>query len=104
MVRVNPALRVNLGATVGPSFYAQGGAGWYGHSWDYSAGNGLVGSRSGDSSSEFGFNVGAGLGFPVGPRTRLNFTGTYHVIPANSLENMEDTNNAQVRAGLGFDL
>jgi opacity protein-like surface antigen len=104
IVRVHPSLRVNLGATVGPSFFAQGGAGLYRISWDYSADNGLFGFQSDDASSEFGFNVGAGLGFPVGPRTRLNVIGTYQVVPGNSLENMDNTNNAQIRAGLGVDL
>ncbi len=104
IVRVNPALRVNLGATVGPSFFAQGGAGWYRLSWDYAFDNGVIALESGDQSSEFGYQVGAGLGYPVGPRTRLNVTGTYQVVPGNNLNNMENTNNVQVRAGLGFEL
>lgn len=104
LFRVNPALRVNLGATMGPSFYAQGGAGWYRITWDYSVDNSLIQAHSGDSSMELGFSLGAGLGYPVGPRTRMNVTGTYHFVPANSTNNMEDTNNAQIRIGLGFEL
>jgi opacity protein-like surface antigen len=102
--RINPALRVNLGATMGPSFYAQGGAGWYRVTWDYSVDNSLIQAQSGDSSTELGFSVGAGLGYPVGPGTRMNVTGMYHFVPANSLNNMENTNNAQIRVGLGFEL
>lgn len=104
ILRINPALRLNLGATVGPTVYVQGGAGWYQLSWDYSFDNGLIAFESGDESSEFGFNVGAGLGCPVGPRTRLTVSGTYHVVPGNNLQNMENTNNIQARAGLGFGL
>ncbi|MGH7680770.1 MAG: outer membrane protein, partial [Candidatus Eiseniibacteriota bacterium] len=104
ILRANPAIRMNLGATVGPSLYAQAGAGWYRITWDYLVDNALIQAESGGSSTELGFNVGAGLGYPVGPRTRLNVTGTYHIVPGNSLDNMEDTNNAQIRMGLGFEL
>jgi opacity protein-like surface antigen len=101
IMRINPALRINLGATVGPSFFAQGGAGWYRVAWSYSAENEFFSVHSDDASSEFGFNIGAGLGFPVGTNTQFSIVGTYHVVPGNSLENMENTNNAQIRAGLG---
>ena len=104
ILRANPAIRMNLGATVGPSFYAQAGAGWYRITWAYLVDNTLVQAESRGSSTELGFSVGAGLGYPVGPRTKLNITGTYHIVPKNSLNNMDDTNNAQIRMGLGFEL
>ncbi len=104
VLRLNPALRVNLGATMGPSFFAQGGAGWYRITWDYSVDNALIQAHSGDSSTELGFSVGAGLGYPVGHATRMTIVGTYHIVPANSLNNMDNTNNAQIRVGLGFEL
>ena len=61
-------------------------------------------AESDDKSSEFGFNIGAGLGFPVGTNTQFSIVGTYHVVPGNNLENMENTNNAQIRVGLGVEL
>lgn len=95
--RVNPALRFNFGAGVGPSFYAQGGAGMYNVSMDIN--DSVLGDAS-DSQSKFGFNVGAGVGFPVGPKTRLNLTGLYHSVSTEG----ESINYIQMRAGVGFGL
>lgn len=95
--RVNPALRFNLGAGVGPSFYAQGGAGLYNVSMDIN--DSVVGDAS-DSQSKFGFNVGAGVSFPVGPKSRMNLTGLYHSVATEG----ESLNYIQFRAGVGFGL
>ena len=99
--RVNPALRFNFGAGVGPSFFAQGGAGLYSVSakYEYSDDTGTT-LTADDSSSKFGFNIGAGVNFPVGPKTKLNFQGTYHSVSTEG----ESTNYIQVRAGVGFGL
>lgn len=96
-LRINPALRVNFGSTVGPSFFAQGGAGLYSVSAkveDSVAGN------SDASDSNFGFNVGAGVGFPVGPKTKMNVMGQYHSVSTEG----ESTNYLAFRAGVGFNL
>lgn len=95
--RVNPAIRFNLGAGVGPSFYAQGGAGLYNVSMDVN--DSVLGDAS-DSQSKVGFNLGAGVGFPVGPKTRLNFTGLYHTVSTEG----QSINYIQMRAGIGFGL
>ena len=103
--RINPAIRFNFGAPVGPSFFAQGGAGLYSVSTkleDASLGIPVDGSKSG-----IGFNFGAGVNFPVGPKTKLNFQGNYHVAPGAELVNLEVTDNSnylQLRCGLGFGL
>ena len=95
--RVNPAIRFNFGAPVGPKFFAQGGAGLYSVSSDID--DSVLGKVS-DSQSKFGFNMGAGVSFPVGPKTKLNFQGTYHSVSTEG----ESTNYIQVRAGVGFGL
>lgn len=102
--RINPALRVSFGAPVGPSFFAQGGVGLYNVSWkyNYSDDTGFV-VVADDSESKLGLNFGAGVGFPVGPKTKMNFTGSYHLVGGNDV-NMNDANYIQIRAGLGFGL
>lgn len=97
--RVNPAMRFNFGAPVGPSFFAQGGAGLYSVSGKYE--DSADPSLNTDSSqSKIGFNVGAGVNFPVGPKTKLNFQGNYHSISTDG----QSTNYLQFRAGVGFGL
>lgn len=95
--RVNPAIRFNFGAGVGPSFYAQGGAGLYSVSADIK--DSVAGDVS-DSQSKFGFNVGAGVSFPVGPKSRMNLTGLYHTVSTEG----QSLNYIQFRAGVGFGL
>ena len=95
--RVNPAVRFNFGAPVGPSFYAQGGAGLYSVSGKVE--DSVVGNSS-DSQSKLGFNMGAGVSFPVGPKSRMNFTGLYHSVSTDG----QSTNYLQFRAGIGFGL
>ena len=85
------------GAPVGPSFYAQGGAGLY--SVSSKVEDSLLGDAS-DSQSKFGFNIGAGVSFPVGPKSRMNFTGLYHSVSTD----VDNTNYMQFRAGFGFGL
>ncbi|HLQ66174.1 MAG TPA: outer membrane beta-barrel protein [Candidatus Limnocylindrales bacterium] len=95
--RVNPAVRFKFGAPVGPSFYAQGGAGLYRVSSDVK--DSVIGNASA-SESKFGFNVGAGMSFPVGPKSRANLTGLYHSISTSGTS----LNYLQFRAGIGFSL
>lgn len=95
--RVNPAVRFNFGAGVGPSFYAQGGAGLYNVSTDIK--DSVVGDAS-DSQSKVGFNVGAGVSFPVGPKSRMNLTGLYNTVSTEG----QSLNYIQFRAGVGFGL
>jgi len=105
--RVNPAVRMNFGAPVGPSFYLQGGAGLYNVSWDYSYSDGTLMATEDGSSSKLGVNFGAGVGFPVGPKTKLNFTGSYHMVSGVEVAGANLTDNSnylQLRAGIGFGL
>jgi opacity protein-like surface antigen len=95
--RVNPALRFNFGQSNGPAFYAQGGAGLYNVSFDVKDG---VNPDVSDSQSKFGFNVGAGMSFPVSPKSRANITGLYHSVSTEG----ESLNYLQFRAGIGFNL
>ena len=97
IIRINPALRVNFGSKVGPSFFAQGGAGLYSMSFKDQP-NG--GAEVKDTQSKFGFNLGAGVGFPVGPKTKMNFLGQYHSVSTEG----ESTNYIEFKAGVGFGL
>ena len=98
-IRINPALRLNFGTMVGPNFFAQGGAGLYNVSADYRYQDTSGASfQADDSSSEIGFNLGAGVGFPVGPKTRMNVQGQYHSVATEG----ENTDYFAIRAGLGF--
>jgi opacity protein-like surface antigen len=96
VLRINPAIRMNFGAPVGPSFFAQGGAGMYNVSSEVTSG----GVSGDDSQSKIGFNFGAGVGFPVGPKTKLNFQGNYHTVSTEG----ESINYITFRAGVGFGL
>jgi len=96
VLRVNPALRMNFGSQVGPSFFAQGGAGLYSLSAKVDDGT----AETKDTQSKFGFNVGAGVGFPVGPKTKMNFLGQYHSVSTEG----ESTNYIEFKAGVGFGL
>jgi opacity protein-like surface antigen len=98
VLRVTPEFRVNFGAPVGPSFFAQGGLGVYSVSSKIETNDVLFASDG--SQTKFGFNVGAGMGFPVGPKTKLNFQGNYHSISTEGTS----MNYLGVRAGLGFSL
>jgi opacity protein-like surface antigen len=97
LFRVTPALRMNFGSMVGPNFFAQGGAGIYNVSADVE--DSIFGEDS-QSNSEFGFNLGAGVGFPVGPSTRMNVQGQYHSVATEG----ESTNYLAFRAGIGIGL
>jgi opacity protein-like surface antigen len=97
LFRVTPALRMNFGSMVGPNFFAQGGAGIYNVSADVE--DSIFGEVS-ESNSEFGFNLGAGVGFPVGPSTRMNVQGQYHSVATEG----ESTNYLAFRAGIGIGL
>ncbi len=93
---VTPEFRVNFGAPVGPSFFAQGGVGYY----NVSASTDISGVSISASEGKVGFNLGAGVGFPVGPKTKMNFQGNYHSISTSGAS----TNYLGIRAGLGFSL
>jgi hypothetical protein len=99
VLRINPAVRFNFGAPVGPAFYAQGGVGYYNVSSSQEDSDPLVGN-SDASESKMGFNLGAGVTFPVGPKSRMNFSGLYHSVSTEG----ESTNYLQFRAGIGFGL
>ena len=98
LFRVTPELRMNFGAMVGPSFCAQAGAGYYSVSAkdeDTTASTNVTAS-----DGKFGFNLGAGVGFPMGPKTKLNIMGMYHSVSTSG----QSTNYMGVRAGVGFGL
>lgn len=97
VIRLTPALRMNFGSMVGPNFFAQGGAGLYSVSAKY---DDSVNPEQSSSDSNFGFNFGAGVGFPVGPKTRMNVMGQYHSISTEG----ESTNYLAFRAGVGINL
>jgi opacity protein-like surface antigen len=97
LFRVNPAIRANFGSMVGPSFFAQAGAGYY--SFSAKVSDSVAGDAS-NSSGKFGYNVGAGVGFPVGPKTKMNVLGQYHSVATDG----QNTNYFEVKAGVGFGL
>ncbi len=98
MVRVSPEFRMNFGTMVGPSFYGQAGAGYY--SVSVKDENTTAGTNVTANDGKFGFNLGAGVGFPVGPKTKLNFTGLYHSVSTSGTS----TNYMGFRAGLALGL
>lgn len=98
MIRFTPELRMNFGAGVGPSFFAQAGAGLY--SVKAKTETTDTASAYDTSSSKFGFNLGAGVGFPMGPKTRLNIQGNYHTVSTEG----KSTNYMGARAGIALSL
>ncbi len=95
--RVNPAIRYNFSAGAGPNFYAQGGAGLYSVSGKVED---TVAGSSDSSQSKLGLNFGAGVGFPMGPKTRLHLQGNYHTVSTDG----SSTNYISFVAGVGFGL
>lgn len=96
--RAEPAMRFNFGSPVGPSFFAQGGAGYY----KVSAKDENIDPANNldNSQGKFGYMVGAGVGFPVGPKTKMNLQGQYHSVSTEG----ESLNYLAFRAGVGFSL
>jgi len=98
MFRVTPEFRMNFGAMVGPSFCAQAGAGYY--SGSFKDENTTLGTDATVSDGKFGFNFGAGVGFPMGPKTKLNIMGNYHSVSTEG----QSTNYLNMRAGIGISM
>jgi opacity protein-like surface antigen len=98
--RINPAIRYTFGPGVGTSFYAQGGAGWYNVSMKQEGTVATFPVNYDDSQSKIGFNVGAGVNFPVAPTTKMNVGVQYHSVSTEG----ESTNYLNFRAGIGFNL
>ena len=98
LFRVTPELRMNFGAMVGPSFCAQAGAGYY--SVSAKDEDTTTSTNVTASDGKFGFNLGAGVGFPMGPKTKLNIMGMYHSVSTSG----QSTNYMGVRAGVAFGL
>jgi len=98
MVRVTPEFRMNFGAPVGPSFFAQAGGGYYGVS--VKEADNTTSTELSVSDGKFGFNFGAGVGFPMGPKTKLNIQGNYHSVSTEG----QSTNYLGFRAGLALNL
>lgn len=96
--RINPAFRYNFGTGVGPNFYAQAGAGLYSVSGKVE--DATTGVSTSDSQSKLGLNFGAGVGFPMGPKTRLHLQGNYHTVSTDGTS----TNYVTFNAGIGFGL
>jgi opacity protein-like surface antigen len=95
--RINPAVRYTFAPGVGTNFYAQAGAGWYNVSAKVE--DSLLGSAN-DSQSKIGFNIGAGVNFPVAPTTKMNVGLMYHTVSTEG----QSTNYINFRAGVGFNL
>ena len=95
--RINPAVRYTFAPGVGTNFYAQAGARWYNVSAKVE--DSLLGSAN-DSQSKIGFNIGAGVNFPVAPTTKMNVGLMYHTVSTEG----QSTNYINFRAGVGFNL
>lgn len=98
VLRIEPAMRFNFGAPTGPSFFAQGGGGYYKVSSKVEDSDPL--NNFDDSQGKFGYMLGAGVGFPVGPKTKMNLQGQYHSVSTEG----ESLNYLAFRAGVGFSL
>ncbi len=95
--RINPAMRYTFGPGTGTNFYAQGGLGMY--SVKAKVEDSTLGSAD-DSQSKIGFNIGAGVNFPVAPTTKMNIGLMYHTVSTSG----QSTNYVNFRAGIGFNL
>ncbi len=93
--RLTPEVRLNFGQQARTNFFVQGGAGLY--SVSAKVEDTVAGNYS-DSQSAFGYNVGAGVGFPVGAKTTMNFQGMYNSAQTDG----ESTNYLAFRAGIGI--
>jgi opacity protein-like surface antigen len=96
MLRVTPEFRMNFGAMVGPSFCAQAGAGYYNVSAKLA--DNTTSTDASASQGKIGFNMGAGVAFPMGPKTKMNIMGMYHSVSTTG----SSTNYFGVRCGVGF--
>jgi len=75
--RINPALRINLGAPAGSSFFVQAGGGLYNVTSEIKFD---AGGTSDGSDTKFGANFGGGVGIPVAPRVRMSLFGQGHTV------------------------
>jgi opacity protein-like surface antigen len=96
--RVSPQIRYNFGQQAHTNFFVQGGAGLYSVSANVKDSG--TSTDLSDSQSAFGYNVGAGVGFPVGTKTTMNFQGMYNSAQTDG----QSTNYLAFRAGVGFGL
>jgi opacity protein-like surface antigen len=97
VLRVTPEVRMNFGQQARTNFFVQAGAGLYSVSAKVED---SVNGNVSDSQSAFGYNVGAGVGIPVGPKTTMNFQGMYNSAQTDG----ESTNYLAFRAGIGIGL
>ncbi len=97
VIRVHPTLRYTFTKGVGTQFFGQTGAGLY--SVGAEIDDSVLGNES-ESESKFGFNLGAGIDFPLSPKSRMNVTGIFHNVSTEG----QSLNYLQFRAGIGFNL
>lgn len=97
LIRVHPTVRYTFSKGIGTQFFGQAGAGLY--SVTAKIDDSALGTAS-DSESKFGFNMGAGVDFPVSPKSRMNVTALFHNVSTDG----ESLNYLQFRAGIGFNL
>lgn len=97
VIRVHPTLRYTFTKGVGTQFFGQTGAGLY--SVGAEIDDSVLGNES-ESESKFGFNLGAGIDFPLSPKSRMNVTGLFHNVSTEG----QSLNYLQFRAGIGFNL
>lgn len=95
--RVHPSVRYNFSQGVGTQFFGQAGVGLY--SVTAKIDDSVLGNQSA-SDSKMGFNLGAGVNFPVGTNNRMNVTGLWHNVATEG----SSLNYIQIRAGFGFNL
>src|SRR6185503_8296292 len=80
----------------GANFLAQVGAGLYNVNLRYRLEAGFIVDDD-QSETKFAFNVGAGVGFPLGRTKRVNLMAAYHLV--NGFDAfIEDFNHVQIRA------
>jgi len=95
--RIHPSARYNFSKGVGTQFFGQAGVGLY--SVTAKIDDSVLGNASA-SDSKMGFNLGAGVNFPVGTNNRMNVTGLWHNVATEG----SSLNYIQIRAGFGFNL
>ena len=95
--RINPALRIHLGAPVGPSLFVQAGGGLYNVTREIKFD---TGGTSDGSDTKFGANFGGGVAVPVGPRARMILLGQGHTVATDAASTLYFA----VKAGIGLSI
>ena len=95
--RINPALRISLGAAAGPSVFVQAGAGIYNVTKEI---NFDAGGTTNGSDTKFGANFGGGVAIPVAPSVRMSLIGQGHTVATDGASTLYFA----FKAGLGLSI